>query len=82
MPGQTMYAAVFGGLRAGRYSLLTHGAIRQRDVVISAAAVTTLDWRTPAAGLTFTGAGPRLAGPGAQALGVQSDSGCGHNASR
>lgn len=49
MPGQTMYAAVFGGLRAGRYSLLTHGAIRQRDVVISGAAVTTLDWRTPAA---------------------------------
>jgi hypothetical protein len=49
MPGQTMYAAVFGGLRAGSYSLLTHGSIRERDVVIRGSAVTTLDWRAPAA---------------------------------
>ena len=44
--GQTMYAAVFGGLREGSYTLLTHDAVREREVVIRGAAVTTLDWRT------------------------------------
>lgn len=44
--GQTMYAAVFGGLRAGSYTLLTNDAVRERDVRIRGANVTTLDWRT------------------------------------
>ncbi len=48
MPGQTMYAAVFGGLPEGRYTLLTHNTVRERDVLIEGAAVTTLDWRTRA----------------------------------
>src|SRR5579862_5841384 len=46
MPGQTMYAAVFGGLRAGRYTLFTNNEVRQRDVAIAGGGVTTLDWRT------------------------------------
>ncbi|MEA2196384.1 MAG: hypothetical protein QOJ25_435 [Solirubrobacteraceae bacterium] len=44
--GRTMYAAVFGGLHEGAYTLLTNNAIRERDVAISGAEVTTLDWRT------------------------------------
>jgi hypothetical protein len=46
MPGQTMYAAVFGGLRAGRYTLFTNDVVRERDVLIEGATVMTLDWRT------------------------------------
>ena len=34
MPGRTMYAAVFCGLREGRYTLLTHDAVRERDVLV------------------------------------------------
>ena len=48
MPGRTIYAAVFYGLRAGRYTLLTHDAVRERDVLVEGANVTTLDWRTQA----------------------------------
>jgi hypothetical protein len=44
--GRTMYAAVFGGLREGSYTLLTHDAVRQSHVVIRGATVTTVDWRT------------------------------------
>jgi len=44
--GQTMYAAVFGGLREGSYTLLTHDAVRQSGVMIRGAEVTTIDWRT------------------------------------
>jgi len=44
--GQTMYAAVFGGLREGTYTLFTHNAVRESGVVIRGADVTTLDWRT------------------------------------
>ncbi len=44
--GQTMYAAVFGGLREGTYTLFTNNAIRESDVVIQGANATTLDWRT------------------------------------
>ena len=43
--GQTMYAAVFGGLREGSYSLLTHDAVRETEVIIRGGSVTTLDWR-------------------------------------
>lgn len=49
MPGQTIYAAVFAGLNAGSYTLLTHDAVRERDVLVVGANVTTLDWRTPPA---------------------------------
>ena len=48
MPGQTMYAAVFGGLRKGRYTLFTHDEVRQRDVEIEGGGVTTVDWRATA----------------------------------
>jgi hypothetical protein len=44
--GRTMYAAVFGGLREGSYTLLTRDAVRQTDVLIRGASVTTVDWRT------------------------------------
>jgi hypothetical protein len=44
--GQTMYAAVFGDLHEGSYTLLTNDAVRERDVRIRGATVTTLDWRT------------------------------------
>ncbi len=44
--GQRMYAAVFGGLVEGSYTLLTHDTVRARDVKIRGANVTTLDWRT------------------------------------
>lgn len=44
--GQTMYAAVFGGLREGSYTLLTHDEVRESEVLIHGARVTTLDWRT------------------------------------
>lgn len=43
--GRTMYAAVFGGLRQGSYTLFTHNAVRETDVMIQGANVTTLDWR-------------------------------------
>src|SRR5436305_1086950 len=43
--GQTMYAAVFAGLRQGSYTLLTHDAVRERGVIIRGGDVTTLDWR-------------------------------------
>ena len=43
--GRTMYAAVFGGLREGSYTLLTHDAVRQTGVMIRGAHVTTVDWR-------------------------------------
>jgi len=44
--GRTMYAAVFGGLREGAYTLLTNNSVREREVRIQGANVTTLDWRT------------------------------------
>jgi hypothetical protein len=44
--GQTMYAAVFGGLREGSYTLLTDDAVRETDVLIRGAQVTTVDWRS------------------------------------
>lgn len=44
--GQTMYAAVFGGLREGSYTLFTHDTVREVDVSIEGGVVTTLDWRT------------------------------------
>jgi hypothetical protein len=44
--GRTMYAAVFGGLREGTYTLLTHDAVRTRDVLIEGGTVTAVDWRT------------------------------------
>jgi hypothetical protein len=44
--GQTMYAAVFGGLPEGSYTLLTNDTIRERGVRVHGATVTTLDWRT------------------------------------
>jgi hypothetical protein len=43
--GQTMYAAVFPGLRQGSYTLLTHDSVRTRDVLIRGGSVTTVDWR-------------------------------------
>jgi hypothetical protein len=43
--GQTMFAAVFGGLHDGSYTLLTHDAVRERDVIIRGGSVTTIDWR-------------------------------------
>jgi hypothetical protein len=44
--GHTIYAAVFGDLREGRYTLFTNNAVRESDVLIHGAAVTTLDWRS------------------------------------
>jgi hypothetical protein len=43
---RTMYAAVFYGLREGSYTLFTHDAVRETDVLIRGAEVTTVDWRT------------------------------------
>jgi hypothetical protein len=43
---RTKYAAVFGGLREGRYTLFTHDAVRETGVVIEGGSVTTVDWRT------------------------------------
>ncbi len=43
--GQTIYAAVFGGLRQGSYTLLTNDTVRESNVLIEGAAVTTVDWR-------------------------------------
>ncbi len=43
--GRTMYAAVFGGLRQGSYTLLTDDAVRETDVIVRGGIVTTLDWR-------------------------------------
>jgi hypothetical protein len=44
--GQTMYAAVFGGLVEGMYTLFTHDTVRETDVLIRGAQVTTVDWRS------------------------------------
>lgn len=45
MGGHTLYAAAFYGLREGSYTLLTHDAVRERDVMIRGGEVTTVDWR-------------------------------------
>jgi hypothetical protein len=45
MPVQTMYAAVFTGLRQGSYTLLTHDQVRETEVMIRGGEVTTIDWR-------------------------------------
>jgi hypothetical protein len=46
MPTQTIYAAVFYGLREGSYTLFTDDTIRETDVVVRGAQVTTVDWRS------------------------------------
>jgi hypothetical protein len=47
--GRPAFTAVFDGLRAGTYTLWTHGEARSRGVTIEAGEIAELDWRTAGA---------------------------------
>jgi hypothetical protein len=47
--GHPAFTAVFDGLRAGTYTLWTHGEARTRGVTIEASEIAELDWRTAGA---------------------------------
>jgi hypothetical protein len=44
--GRPAFTAVFDGVRAGTYTLWTHGEARSRGVTIKAGEIAELDWRT------------------------------------
>jgi hypothetical protein len=43
--GRPAFTAVFDGLRAGRYTLWVDDRPRERDVLVTGAAIAELDWR-------------------------------------